>query len=607
MRTKLLLALLSVSFGLTAAILFVIRTNLQQQIRERIVDDLNSSVNTFHNLETQRRQMLLHDTALLADLPSLKALMTSEDRRTIRDGGAEFRRVGGSDLLALAGPNGEAIAIYDEGAPLNEAAAAKALRRATERTPDPQYLGVDGRLYEISSQPLYFGPISSGTRLGFVVSGYEINHQVSEEVSQAAAAEVVFCVDGQIVASTLDQAHRANLLGALPTLAHTSVGSRDIWLGREHFLIASVPLSEDGSPQVQLLVLKSYDAASLFLRRLNRLIIGLGVFVLVAGGLMALYLARTITRPLESLASGAIALGAGDFNQEARPDGAKEIRDLSLAFDRMRLQLRQTQQELLEAERLATIGRMASSISHDLRHHLSAVYANAEFLGYSSPVDKERVELLGEIRMAVQEMTELIESLLMFSRTGKTLQLSLESLPLVIERAAALVRSHPDAAGVEIRINAPRVSDIWIDTKKVERAIYNLILNACQAAAHGGAHPLVSISLAEEGAWVRLRIQDNGLGVADSIRLTLFEPFVCEGKQNGIGLGLTLAHRIAQEHSGSVTLEESGPDGTVFLLSIATSLRSSSDPVRDGASVAVQTSPEWHKRLAQARNRREFP
>ena len=548
--------------------------------------------------------MLLHDTALLADLPSLKALMTSADRRTIRDGGSEFRRVGGSDLLALAGPDGEAIAIYNEGAPLNEEAAAKALRRATGRTPDPQYLGVDGRLYEVSIQPLYFGPVASGTRLGFVISGYEINHQVSQEVSQAAAAEVVFCMDGQIVASTLDPAHRANLLEALPTLARTSVDGRDIWLGREHFLIASVPLSEDDSPQVQLLVLKSYDAASLFLRRLNRLIIGLGVFVLVTGGLLALYLARTITRPLESLASGAIALGAGDFDQETPHEGAKEILDLSLAFDRMRLQLRQTQQELLEAERLATIGRMASSISHDLRHHLSAVYANAEFLGYSSPMNKERIELLGEIRLAVQEMTELIESLLMFSRTGTILHLSSESLPQVIERAIALVKSHPDAAGVEIHLNASRISDIWFDPRKVQRAIYNLILNACQAAARARRRPRVSISLAEEGTWVRLHIQDNGPGVADSIRLTLFEPFVCEGKQNGIGLGLTLAHRIAQEHSGSVTLEESGPDGTVFILSIAKNLHPSSNTVQPDASATIQTSAEWLDGPVQARSRK---
>jgi signal transduction histidine kinase len=613
MRTKLLLALLSVSFGLTAAILFVIRTNLEQQIRERILDDLNSSVNTFHNLETQRRQMLLHDTALLADLPSLKALMTSADRRTIRDGGSEFRRVGGSDLLALAGPDGEAIAVYNEGAPLNEDAAAKALLRATGRTPDPQhldpqdldpqYLGVNGRLYEVSIQPLYFGPVASGTRLGFVISGYEINRQVSQEVSQAAAAEVVFCMDGQIVASTLDPAHRADLLEALPTLARTSVDGRDIWLGREHFLIASVPLS-DGSPQVQLLVLKSYDAASLFLRRLNRLIIGLGMFVLVAGGLLALYLARTITQPLESLASGAIALGAGDFDQETPQNGAKEIRDLSLAFDRMRLQLRRTQQELLEAERLATIGRMASSISHDLRHHLSAVYANAEFLGYSSPMNKERIELLGEIRLGVQEMTELIESLLMFSRTGTILHLSSESLPQVIERAIALVRSHPDAAGVEIHLNASGIPDMWFDAQKVQRAIYNLILNACQAATRAARQPRVSISLTEEGTWVRLHIQDNGPGVADSIRSTLFAPFVSEGKQNGIGLGLTLAHSIAQEHSGSVTLEESGPDETVFILSIAKNLHPSSITVQPGASATIQTSAEWLDGQVQAHSRK---
>ena len=86
--------------------------------------------------------------------------------------------------------------------------------------------------------------------------------------------------------------HRANLLEALPTLARTSADGRDIWLGREHFLVASVRLQDEGSPPVQLLVLKSYDAASLFLRQTESLDIGLGLFVLVAGGLLAVYLAR---------------------------------------------------------------------------------------------------------------------------------------------------------------------------------------------------------------------------------------------------------------------------------------------------------------------------
>ncbi|HEY4049593.1 MAG TPA: HAMP domain-containing sensor histidine kinase [Acidobacteriaceae bacterium] len=607
MRTKLLFALLSVSFGLTAAILFIIRTNLEHQIRERLLGDLISSVNTFHNLEDHRKQALLHDTALLADLPTLKALMTSADRRTIRDAGTEFWRVSGNDLLALANPDEEAIAVYTEGPPLDEEAAAKALQHAIGRTPDPQYLAVDGRLYEVSIKPLYFGPVVSGTRLGFVISGYEINHQVAQEVKQAATAEVAFCMDGRIVASTLDETRKRNLSAAVPRLAQATVEGEDIWLGQEHFLAASVPLSENASPRVQLLVLKSYDQASLFVRKLNRLIIVLGLFVLVAGGLLALYIAKTITRPLESLASGAIAFGSGDFSHELRHDGGREIRDLSLAFDRMRLQLRQTQQELLEAERLATIGRMASSISHDLRHHLSAVYANAEFLGYSSADDKDRTELLGEIRMAVQEMTELIDSLLMFSRTGKALHLSSESLAVVVERAVSLVRAHPDGGKVRIQVNTSGQAELWIDAKKLERATYNLLLNACQAAARSTHHPLVSISVTEDDASARIRIQDNGPGVSDSIRLTLFEPFVSEGKQNGIGLGLTLAHRIAQEHGGSVTLEESGPSGSVFVLSIAKTLGHSPNENQSGTSMTTQASAESTSWPVQTVSRRGMP
>ena len=604
MRTKLLLALLSVSFGLTAASLFIIRTNLQHQIRERILSDLNSSVNTFHNLQAQRRRALRHDTALLADLPSLKALMTSEDRRTIQDAGSEFWKISGSDLLALARPGGETIAIYNEGPPLKEQAAAQALQQAIVRIPEPQYVAIGGRLYEVSIQPLYFGPAINGTRLGFVVSGYEINRQVAQEVSQAAAAEVAFVTNGAIVASTLDPTHKANLLAALRRFDLTSAEGQDTWLGREHFLSASIPLTQDESPAVQLLVLKSYDQASLFLRRLNRLIILLGFFVLLAGGLLAVYIARSVTRPLESLASGAIAFGSGDFSHSLRHDGAREIRDLSLAFDRMRLQLRQTQQELLEAERLATIGRMASSISHDLRHHLSAVYANAEFLGYAAPEDKDRIELLGEIRLAIQEMTELIESLLMFSRTGNILHLHSEFLPVVIERAVALVRSHPDAAKVEIQIQTVSPLEIYIDSKKIERAIYNLLLNACQSTARSTPHPLVSISLLEEEACVRLRIRDNGPGVSESIRLTLFEPFVSEGKQNGTGLGLTLAHSIAQEHFGSVTLEESGPGGTIFSLTIAKNLRHQPYTVQSGASGADPATREWPSGPVQTGSRK---
>src|SRR5208283_621754 len=111
-------------------------------------------------------------------------------------------------------------------------------------------------------------------------------------------------------------------------------------------------------------------------------------------------------------------------------------------FDRMRTNLQKTQRELLDAERLATIGRMASSISHDLRHSLAAVVANAEFLCKSNLTSEQREELYGEIRVAVNQMTELIESLLEFSRTRESLHPSYGDVRSAVDRAVQSARAH---------------------------------------------------------------------------------------------------------------------------------------------------------------------
>ncbi len=104
----------------------------------------------------------------------------------------------------------------------------------------------------------------------------------------------------------------------------------------------------------------------------------------------------------------------------------------------MRVQLKQTQKDLLDSERLATIGRMASSISHDLRHYLSAMYANAEFLSDGKISQSEREELMVEVKTAVQGMTDMLDSLLLFTQTGRALHPEYESIALLIQRAMSM-------------------------------------------------------------------------------------------------------------------------------------------------------------------------
>ena len=568
MRTKMLLALLSVSLGLSAISLIIIRSSLERQIRKQIRADLEHSVLTFQYLENQRNAMLAREAALLADLPSLKALMTTSDKRTIQDGSGEFWRVSGTDLFALADRSEELVAIYqnEHWHPTTDEDAAR-VETLLREPPGAHLLLLRGRLYEAAFAPLYFGSSTGGTRLGDVVIGYAIDDRVVRAVSQTAAADVIFVAEGKVAATTLDSSHQqAAVAAGLPRWGDAP--GEDVWLGREHYLATSIPLSQPGSAEVRLLVLKSYDEASRFLSQLNRLIAILGLVVLFGGGAVALYLSRTITGPLEQLAAGARALGAGDFNYVHKREGAREIRELSDTFDSMRERLRKSQQDLIEAERLATIGRMASSISHDLRHALSAVYANAEFLEHPHLRPEERIELLSEVRQAVQGMTELIDSLLLFSRTGRALQPTYAQLHAISERAITAIQKHPEAQSVRIALTGPLL-ECYVDARKIERALYNLLLNACQSAKHSNVDPQVHLGLSDDGERLLLRVEDNGAGVPEAIRSMLFEPFVSSGKANGIGLGLTLAHRIAQEHGGEVTLERSNADGSVFILHLS--------------------------------------
>ena len=131
------------------------------------------------------------------------------------------------------------------------------------------------------------------------------------------------------------------------------------------------------------------------------------------------------------------------------------------------------------------------------------------------------------------------------------------------------VKFHPDGRNVSITVGKFPPAEADIDARNLESAIYNLLLNACQAATRSTHVPEVKVDLAEVDERIYVTILDNGPGIPASVRSTLFEPFVTAGKPNGTGLGLTLARRIAEEHGGSVCLEESNLERTVFTLNLA--------------------------------------
>jgi signal transduction histidine kinase len=574
MRTTLLIPLLLLCFGFTPISLLILQTIVKQQVQASLASDLQHSVQTYQNLARQRRELLVRESTLLAALPSLKALMTA-DSRTIADGGTEFWQDSGSDLFALLDRSGKLIVAYNKGAPLDAAQLAHGLENSLRSPEESALLAFDRRLYEAAIQPLVFGGRDGGSQLGFVAVGYAVDERVARQVSDAAAAEVTFAVGPDIVASTLPPALESQLSSQEGELLRSPTGNRNIRLGKEDYLAASVPLGTpgpkaQGAVTPQLVVLKSFAQATQLVSRVNRWVLTLVLLALLAGAGMLVSISHTLTRPIETLVEGTRALALGNFDYRLSEDGVEEIRELSRAFERMRIELQRTQSDLLDAERLATIGRMANSISHDLRHYLSAMYANAEFMSSERLPQVEREELFLEVRTAVQGMTDLLDSLLLFTQTGRALQPAHVSIAAVLLRSVGMVRSHPAARVVRIVVSGLPSINAWIDAKKLGRAIYNLLLNACQAAYRGDDLPLVTLNLDEDEKNIRIKVADNGPGVTESIRQTMFLPFVSEGKESGVGLGLTVALQIAQEHGGTLEFEENVDDrGSAFTITLS--------------------------------------
>ncbi len=549
--------MLAIFAALTATSLLVVRESVSSEVRRRIAQATESSVADFVRIEQQQSAELERSAALLSEMPILKALMTAPDRATIQDASTEYRKLSDTDLLLLARPNGDVVAVHATSPGMSYSDAARLLGVVLQRREDTGLWQQGNEIYLVVVRPIIAGSGSEINPLGYLAIGKRIDNEVAKQLGSFAGGEVLLVAGNEVVAATrrFEPPQLQNIYD------HKSDGS-DLRLGELNYAIASVNLPASSSTTINcylLLPLTDWDA---FLSRLNQRILLLGAVAVFGAIILMLLISRAITGPLEALVSAVRALAEGNYRYSLQPSGSVEVAELGTAFNTMRQQLLESQRKQLEAERLAALGRAAGSISHDLRHQLAAVLANAEFLYNVEELHFDREEIYGEVQRGAAQMTELIDSLMEIARDKPNLAPISSDLGRVVRKAAESVLAFPELRECNIEVREQGSSNGVFDPRKLERAFINLLLNACEAVARDGGR--VDVEITGDENYLECRVKDNGAGIPEAIRLSLFEPFVSAGKTNGTGLGLAIARKIVEDHGGEIQLEATSSSGSVF-------------------------------------------
>ncbi len=572
LRTQLFLAALVIICALTGSILFVVRRAVRSQIARQVQLSTNASLRAFESVQREHELQLSRTAAMLAELPTLKAVMSTQHAPTIQDASEPFWKLAGSDLFLLAGMQGKVLGLHVAKPGWTPEIAARDLERSLELGEVSSWWYSEGQLYWVFLRPINAGQRSEERQLGMLAVGYQIDSAVAQQLAVVAGSQIALAAANKVIASTLPPTDEAALDSQVrSTSLQPGTPSREIALGNGSYQVASVVIHSGSSVPVTCYVLMSMGPSSAFIQRLNRTIFVVGLSSVILAAILLSFVSRTITRPLENLVAGVRALAAGDYTYSISPRGSGEVAELSEAFSKMRGELLASQQRKLATERIAALGRAASSISHDLRHYLAAVVANAEFLYEAERLKLDRNEIYDEIKTASTQMTDLLDSLRELSREDNATSPVAAPVDQAIRKAADAVLASPEMRSRVISVSTAGPMEGVFDPKKIQRAFFNLLLNACEAAPSRGGRIDVNI-LAADGSF-EIRVADNGSGIPESILGTLFDPFVSSGKPNGTGLGLAIVNKIIHEHGGAIGVEKTSEQGTVFLIRLPRSVR----------------------------------
>ncbi|UQA61501.1 sensor histidine kinase [Polyangium aurulentum] len=304
--------------------------------------------------------------------------------------------------------------------------------------------------------------------------------------------------------------------------------------------------------------------------RSMQLLVGLFLLTLLVGVVATLY-TRRVLAPLTAVTERANAVARGDLTPREVVATNDEIGELATTFEGMVAAIQRARSELVNAERLAAIGKMAAHVTHEIRNPLSSIGLNLELLEeeVAPSSNKEAAQLVVAIKAEVDRLSRIAEQYLSIARRPRP-RLEREHVEDLVRELVAFVHPELERGGVTERVEADDdLPEVGLDESQFRQALLNLIRNAREAMSKGG-ELIISIRKAKDGG-VDLAVDDTGTGVPEDVRASIFDPFFTT-KQRGTGLGLAVTRDIVEAHGGTIGCEGRAGGGTRFFIHLPAAL-----------------------------------
>lgn len=296
------------------------------------------------------------------------------------------------------------------------------------------------------------------------------------------------------------------------------------------------------------------------------------------------YTQQSIVHPVRTLIEGTKSLASGDLGTRIELNGPEEFSELADSFNRMAEVLEQNQRQLVEAEKLATVGRLAAGVAHEINNPITVIIGYTKMLQGSLGDNPEAREQLQDIAEEAQQCRHIVQSLLDLSRPSEPAPGEVINPSEVVAEVVSMLQALQLTEGVSIQESIiDRPLPLAIGRSRLRQLTLNIARNALEVLQNvetprlrmdGYLRPREKLpaaglkeGVAESNSFLVLAFADNGPGINPDTRERLFEPFFTT-KADGMGLGLAICYNIARAHGGFIDVSSRGEGGTTVTVGL---------------------------------------